>query len=153
MSLRDVFIFSEGSDPSHQHWTSDGIRYNVGALYSYAKAVTEPEEIPLDSLKRGFEKTNLDETKWSDEFVQRCQEASLDFPILVVQDAKKKLWIADGNHRYGKAVMQNDEMILGYIVMEKDLPEIAIEPNPSEDDKKSYKTTKSGHEETDELGY
>jgi hypothetical protein len=134
-SLRSVFVVKEDID--HQHWTSSGKRYNVGALYDFARAVSEPEEIPLDSLKRGFEKTEVDEEKWSDEFVDRCQDADLSYPILVVQDSKGRLWIADGNHRYGKAVMQAQEFIPGYIVQEKDLPEKAIEPAP--DDKKVSK--------------
>jgi hypothetical protein len=59
-----------------------------------------------------------------------------------VQDNKDRLWIADGNHRYGKAVMFAEEFISGYIVMEKDLPEKAIEPAPEEDKKKTKKKKK-----------
>lgn len=140
-------LFLEKSDPSHQHWTSDGNRYNVGSLYQYAEAVTEPEQIPLDSLMYGFEHTNLDEERWSPEFNARCQEASLDYPILVVQDKKGRLWPADGNHRIGKAIIQAQEMILGYIVLEKDLPAKAIEPAPSQDGTGSHDAQKSGHEE------
>jgi hypothetical protein len=138
VSLRDVFLIKE--DVYHQHWTSDGKRYNVGMLYDYAKAVTEPEEVPLDALQKQFEKTNVDEEKWSDEFVERCQNTSLKYPILVVIDDKKRMWIADGNHRYGKAVMQGDEMIQAYVVRERDLPEKAIEPKPSIDDQGSHHT-------------
>lgn len=127
-SMKDLFL--ERADPDHQHWTSEDTRYNVGMLYDFAQASTDPEEIPLDALLYGFEHTNLDEEKWSDEFVRRSREASLDYPILVVRDRKGKLWIADGNHRYGKAVMQAEEMILGYVIDEKDLPEKAIEPLP-----------------------
>ena len=147
-SLRSVFLVKE--DVYHQHWTSNKKRYNVGMLYDYAKSVTDPEDIPLDSLKYAFEHTNVDEEKWSDEFVERCQEANLDYPILVVQDNKGRLWIADGNHRYGKAVMYNQEMISGYIVREKDLPEKAIEPAPEEEDSHSHKAWKSGHEQEDD---
>jgi hypothetical protein len=135
-SMKSLFL--EKSDPAHQHWTSDDVRWNVGMLYDYAKAVTEPEGVPLDSLKKGFENTNVDEEKWSDEFVARCQKTNLDYPILVVKDAKGRFWIADGNHRYGKAVMQGDEMIQAYIVDEKDLPDKAIEPEPGEDDAGSH---------------
>lgn len=131
-SLRSIFLVKE--DIHHQHWTSDGTRYNVGALYQFAEAVTEPEEIPLESLRRGFEKTNLDEEKWSEDFVKRCQKANLDYPILVVQDNKDRLWIADGNHRYGKAVMHNEEFILGYIIHENEIPDKAIEPKPESDE-------------------
>jgi hypothetical protein len=71
----------------------------------------------------------------------------MDYPILVVKDSKKRLWIADGNHRYGKAVIQADEFIMGYIVDENDLPDKAIEPEPSgEDSTHSHKANKSGHE-------
>jgi hypothetical protein len=114
-------------------------------LYDFAKAVSDPEDIPLDSLKYGFEHTNVDEEKWSDDFVRRCQQASLGYPILVVRDRKDRLWIADGNHRYGKAVMQAQEMISAYVVDERDLPDKAIEPAPK--DKDSHRRTKSGHEE------
>ena len=142
-SLRSVFTIKE--DVYHQHWTSNGDRYNVGMLYDYAKSVTDPEQIPLDSLKRGFSKTTVDEEKWSDEFIKRCQKSNLNYPILVVRDNKDRLWIADGNHRYGKAVMRADEMIWGYIVDEKDLPEKSIEPAPDEDDSSSHSTVKSNH--------
>jgi len=151
MSLRDVFLVKE--DVDHQHWTSDGNRYNVGALYSYAKSITTPEQIPLDSLKKGFEKTNVDEEKWSPEFIERCNDTNMDYPILVVKDSKNKLWIADGNHRYGKAVMQADEMIWGYIVDEKDLPEKAIEPEPSDEDTGSHKQFKSNDEDVEGSGF
>jgi hypothetical protein len=134
--MAQLFLIKE--DIHHQHWTSNKKRYNVGMLYDYAKAVAEPEEVPLDALKKGFENTNVDEEKWSDEFVQRCQETNLDYPILVVKDNKNRLWIADGNHRYGKAVMQAQEMIQAYIVDEKDLPEKSIEPEPGEEDSGSH---------------
>ena len=127
-SMKELFLVKE--DVYHQHWTSDDRRYNVGMLYDYARATSHPQPIPLGLLKKGFEDTNLDEEKWSDEFVERCQQANLDYPILVVQDDKKRFWIADGNHRYGKAVMQSKEFIDGYIVRERDLPETAIEPEP-----------------------
>ena len=141
-SLTSLFLIKE--DVYHQHWSSNGKRYNVGSLYDYAKAVADPEEIPLDSLQWGFEHTNLDEEKWSPEFNARCREANLDYPILVIQDKKNRLWIADGNHRYGKAVMQALEFVSGYIIMEKDLPEKAIEPLPPGEEKKSNKGRKSG---------
>lgn len=143
--LTELFLVKE--DVDHQHWSSNGKRYNVGALYDFAKAVTDPEDIPLDSLKYGFEHTNLDEEKWTPEFNARCREADLSFPILVVQDRKGRLWIADGNHRYGKAIMQAEEFISGYIIHEKDLPEKAIEPLPAGSDESSHKRTKSGGEE------
>jgi len=135
-TMAQLFLLKE--DVHHQHWTSNGNRYNVGMLYDYAKAVAEPEQVPLDALKKGFENTNVDEEKWSDEFVQRCQETNLDYPILVVKDRKNRFWIADGNHRYGKAVMQNMEMIDAYVVDEKDLPKKAIEPEPGADDTGSH---------------
>ncbi len=131
-------LFCEKSDPAHQHWTSDGKRYNVGMLYDYARAVAEPEQVPLAALRKGFENTNVDEEKWSAEFVERAQGTSLKYPILVVQDAKKKLWIADGNHRYAKAVLRGDEMIWAYVVQEKDLPKKAIEPEPKSGDTGSH---------------
>jgi len=119
-------------------------------LYDYAKSVADPEEIPLDSLSYGFDHTNVDEEKWGPEFNARCNQASMDYPILVVKDKKNRLWIADGNHRYGKAVIQADEFISGYIVDEKNLPDKAIEPAPPEDDaadhSHSHKANKSGHE-------
>lgn len=136
-SMKSIFLMKE--DVYHQHWTSDGDRYNVGMLYDYAKAVTDPEEVPLDALQHGFENTNVDEDKWSPEFVERCQQTNMDYPILVVKDRKGRLWIADGNHRYGKAVMQGDEMIMAYVVDEKDLPEKAIEPEPDPEDLGSHK--------------
>lgn len=142
-SIMGVFLVKE--DVYHQHWTSDDTRYNVGSLYDYAKAVTEPEDIPLDSLSYAFEHTNVDEKKWSPEFNKRCREANLDYPILVVRDRKGRLWIADGNHRYGKAVMYAEEFISGYIINEKDLPEKAIEPAPpGTEDESSHKKVKSG---------
>ena len=146
-SLKSIFLIKE--DIYHQHWTSNNKRYNIGALYDYAKAVAEPEDIPLDSLQYGFEHTNVDEEKWGPEFNARCREANLDYPILVVKDRKGRLWIADGNHRYGKAVMQAQEMIKAYVLDEKDLPEKAIEPAPAEDDDRehSHKREKSGHDE------
>lgn len=142
MSLRDVFIMKE--DVYHQHWTSNSTRYNVGMLYDFAKASTEPEDIPLDSLQYGFDHTNLDEEKWTPDFNRRCMEADLSYPILVVQDKKGRMWIADGNHRYGKAIMQAKEFIKGYIVQEKDLPDKAVEPLPKGDDKGSRSRIKSG---------
>ena len=140
-SLKSVFGLMKES-LARQHWSSNSKRYRVDLLYAYAEAVTEPQEIPLDSLKYGFEHTNLDEEPWSDEFVKRCEEADLSYPILVVQD-KKHLFVADGNHRYGKAVMQDLEFIMGYIVQEKDLPEKAIEPKKEDDG--SHRTYKSTH--------
>ena len=145
MSLRDVFLIKE--DIFHQHWTSNKKRYNIGMLYDYAKSVTDPEDVPLDSLSYGFEHTNVDEEKWGPEFNARCRETNMDYPILVVKDRKNRLWIADGNHRYGKAVMQADEMIQAYIIDEKDLPEKAVEPEPADDDQRSHKATKSGGED------
>ena len=144
-SLRSIFLFKE--DVDHQHWTSNDRRYNVGALYDFARASADPEDIPLDSLRYGFEHTNLDEEPWTPEFNARCREANLDYPILVVRDPKDRLWIADGNHRYGKAVMQAAEMIPGYIVDERDLPEKAIEPAPAAEDTGSRRRWKSAHEE------
>lgn len=137
-SLRSVFLVKE--DVYHQHWTSNKKRYNVGMLYDFAKSVADPEDIPLDSLQYGFEHTNVDEEKWSSDFVKRCQKANLDYPILVVKDRKGKFWIADGNHRYGKAIMHADEFIKAYVVEEKDLPEKALEPEPREEDTRSRKT-------------
>lgn len=142
-SLRSIFVVKE--DVHHQHWTSNSKRYNVGALYDFARASTDPEEVPLDALKYGFEHTNLDEEKWGPEFIERSQQASLDYPILVVRDRKGRLWIADGNHRYGKAVMQAEEFLSAYVVDEKDLPEKAVEPAPEEDG--SHRVRKSGHGE------
>jgi hypothetical protein len=136
-SLKSVFLVKE--DVYHQHWTSNKKRYNVGMLYDYAKAVAEPEEVPLSALKKGFENTNVDEKKWSPEFVERCESTNMEYPILVVKDRKNQLWIADGNHRYGKAILQGDEMIWAYVVDEKKLPEKAIEPDPSEEDSGSHK--------------
>ena len=150
MSLRDVFLVKE--DIHHQHWTSNKKRYNIGALYDYAKSVTDPEEIPLDSLSYGFKHTNVDEEKWGPEFNKRCRETNMDYPILVVKDRKGRFWIADGNHRYGKAVMQADQMILAYVVDEKDLPEKAIEPEPDADDQRSHKANKSATEEAEDPG-
>ena len=124
--LTSVFLLEE--DLSRQHWSSNHKRYRIDRLYTYAEAVADPEDIPVDSLMYGWEHTNLDEKRWSDEFVARCQEADLSYPILVVQDDKGKLWPADGNHRIGKAIMHASEFILGYIVQERDLPEKAIEP-------------------------
>lgn len=144
--LRDVFRLNEGVNS--QHWTSDGNRYNVGMLYDFAKASTDVEDVPLNALKYSFEHTNLDEERWSDEFVARAQEADLKYPILVVRDRKDKLWISDGNHRYGKAVMQSLEMIPAYVIDEKDLPVKAIEPDPNEKDGGSHKRVKSGGELT-----
>lgn len=140
--LTEIFLIKE--DVYHQHWTSNGKRYNVGTMYDFAKAVTDPEDIPLDSLKYGFEHTNTDEEKWTPEFNDRCRQASLDYPILVVQDKKNRLWIADGNHRYGKAIMHAEEFISGYIIREKDIPEKAEEPAPHGEDIKSNKAQKSG---------
>ena len=131
-SIKSLFVVKE--DVYHQHWTSHDVRYNVGMLYDYAKAVTEPEDIPLDSLSYAFNHTNVDEEKWSPEFNARCNKANLDFPILVVRDKKNRLWIADGNHRYGRAVMNADEFISGYIVDEKDLPEKTVEPLPPDEE-------------------
>jgi len=145
VSLRDVFLIKE--DIFHQHWTSNKKRYNIGMLYDFAKSVTDPEEVPLDSLAYGFKHTNVDEEKWGPEFNARCRETNMDYPILVVKDRKGRLWIADGNHRYGKAVMQADEMIQAYIIDEKDLPEKAIEPEPSDEDQRSHKANKSGGED------
>jgi hypothetical protein len=127
-SLTSVFLVKEGV--SEQHWTSDGKRFNVKALYDYARSVCDPEQIPLTALKYGFEHTTVDEDRWSPEFVARCKEADMKYPILVVQDQNQKMWIADGNHRYGRAVMRGDEMILGYIVLERDIPDKAIDPSP-----------------------
>jgi hypothetical protein len=136
--LTDIFLVKE--DIYHQHWTSNKIRYNVGSLYDFARASTDPEDIPLSALQYAFEHTNLDEDKWTPEFNARCQEADLSFPILAVRDRKGRLWIADGNHRYGKAVMQANEFILGYVVDEKDLPDKAVEPAPEPIDDDSEKT-------------
>lgn len=145
-SLKSLFLMKE--DIYHQHWTSNDNRYNIGMLYDYAKTVADPEEIPLDSLSYGFEHTNVDEEKWGPEFNARCNQANMDYPILVVKDKKNRLWIADGNHRYGKAVIQAEEFISGYIVDEKNLPDKAIEPAPEgEEDTHSHKANKSGHEE------
>ena len=141
-SIMGVFVIKE--DVYHQHWTSNGNRYNVGMLYDYAKSVADPEDIPLSSLSYAFQHTNVDEEKWSPDFNKRCREANLDYPILVVRDRKGKLWIADGNHRYGKAVMYAHEFISGYVVDEKDLPEKAIEPAPAGSDESSHKRMKSG---------
>ena len=142
-SLKSLFIIKE--ELSRQHWSSNGNRYNVEMLYKFAEASTEPEEIPVESLVKGFYKTELDEPHWSDKFVERAQEADLSFPILVAQDNKKRLWVVDGNHRLGKAIMQADEFISGYIVQEKDLPEKAIEPKGDDDDDGSHRTHKSSH--------
>jgi hypothetical protein len=136
MSLKNVFKIKESV--YHQHWTSSGQRWNVGMLYDYAKSVTEPEDIPLDSLKKQFERTNVDEEKWSKEFIERCNNTNMDYPILAVLDRKNRLWIADGNHRYGRAVMAGDETISGYVVSESDLPEKALEPAPKEEDTSSH---------------
>ena len=146
-SMKQLFL--EKSDPFHQHWTSNKKRYNIGMLYDFAKSVTDPEEVPLDALSYGFKHTNVDEEKWGPEFNKRCRESNLDYPILVVRDRKNRLWIADGNHRYGKAVMQADEMIQAYVIDEKDLPEKAIEPAPADDDNRehSHKANKSGGED------
>jgi hypothetical protein len=141
-SLASVFLVKE--DVWKQHWTSNNNRYNVGMLYDYAKSVSDPEDIPLDALKYGFEHTHVDEDHWSPEFVARCKEADLQYPILVVQDRHGKMWIADGNHRYGRAVMRGEELISGYIVMERDLPDKAIEPKaPGDDDESSHRRAAS----------
>lgn len=144
--MTSLFLIKE--DVYKQHWSSNGKRYNVGKLYDYAKAVTEPEDVPLSSLKYGFEHTNVDEDKWSPEFTKRAREANFDYPILVVRDRKDRLWIADGNHRYGKAVMWNMEMIAAYVVDEKGLPDIAVDPDPTDEDESSHKRQKSGGYDT-----
>jgi len=136
-SLRSIFVIKE--DVYHQHWTSNKVRYNVGSLYDYAKAISDPEQVPLSALQKQFENTNVDEEKWSPEFVERCQETNMSYPILVVKDHKDKLWIADGNHRYGRAVLNGDEMIWAYVVDEKDLPDKAIEPEPNAEDTGSHR--------------
>jgi hypothetical protein len=139
--MMELFLIKE--DVHRQHWTSDGLRYNVGRLYDFARDVADIEDIPLSLLQYGFEHTNVDEEKWSDEFVERCMEANLDYPILVVVDKKGKHWIADGNHRYGKAVTQGLEMISGYIVHEDELPSDAIDPSPQDDDESEHEKKES----------
>ena len=137
MSLRDVFIMKEGVEG--QHWTSDGNRYSIQKMYDYAKSVTDPEQIPVSALAHSFEHTELDEEKWSDAFNSRCNAADLKYPILVARDKNGKLWISDGNHRYGKALMKNIEMIYGYVIDEKDIPEKALEPKVGSSKNNSHK--------------
>lgn len=130
--MSEVFRIRESLDA--QHWTSGDKRYNIQRLYDFAEASTDPEDVPIDSLMYGFRHTDVDEEKWSPEFVRRCQEADLSYPILVVQDAKKRFWVADGNHRVGKAIMQGLEMVPAYVVRERDLPEKALEQKESYED-------------------
>lgn len=141
--LTDLFLIREGLES--QHWSSDGRRYRVDLLYAFAEASAEPEEIPITSLRYGLEHTNLDEPRWSPEFIKRARESDLSYPILVVMDSKKRLWVADGNHRVGKAIMQGLNAISGYVVRERDLPEKAIEPR-EEGDEGSHRGRKSAGE-------
>jgi hypothetical protein len=124
-SMKALFMVKESVD--NQHWTSNGKRYNIGKLYSWARQNGhEVEVIPLGWLKSGYLKTKTDEAKDSPAFWARA-EAAGDEPILVVHD-DKNFWIADGNHRYARADRDGKRNIEGYVVRECDLPEDAVEP-------------------------
>jgi hypothetical protein len=123
-SLKSVFLIKEASQ---QHWTSNGVRYSVGALYDYAKEKVDPIPIGIEVLRKGFEGTKTDEPKWSPAFMQRADKAG-DAPILVVTDEEGEFWIADGNHRYARALSRGEQEITGYVVAEWELPPEAIDP-------------------------
>jgi hypothetical protein len=122
----DLFLVHESVD--RQHWTSNGKRYNVGKLYKWARQNGhEVQIIPVDDLKDGYERTRTDESKESEEFWDRADQAG-DDPILVAVDGRHRRWIADGNHRYARAIRDGKRHIFGYVVNENDLPADAIEP-------------------------
>lgn len=127
--MTDLFLRKESVDT--QHWTSNGNRYNVGKLYRWARQNGHDIEIiPVSQLTKGFEHTNTDEEKGSDEFWKRADEAG-DDPILVVVDEKRRWWIADGNHRFARYQRDGATHIRGHILMESELPRDAIEPKKS----------------------
>ncbi len=124
-SLCNVFLVKEQAD---QHWTSNGNRYNVFRLYDWLKGMgMRPIPVDVDMLRKGYEKTNVDEPKGSDEFWERA-EAAGDDPILVVYDEDDDWWIADGNHRFARKLRDGEDTIMAYVAFEGDLPEEAIEP-------------------------
>lgn len=125
-TMKQLFNIKESVD--NQHWTSNGKRYNIGKLYSWARQNGHDVEIiPISNLKAGFDRTKTDEKKDSDAFWKRADAAG-DDPILVVVDDMGMEWIADGNHRFARNERDGQEGIAGYRVNERDLPEDAIEP-------------------------
>jgi hypothetical protein len=124
-SLSSVFLIKESVDS--QHWTSNGVRYNVGRLYDWVSQHRDPFPIELALLKHGFDNTSVDEDKGSETFWKRANAAG-DDPILVVVDENDDMWIADGNHRFARAWRDGEGTITGYVVGEWELPEDAIEP-------------------------
>jgi hypothetical protein len=124
--MRALFLVKESIDT--QHWTSNGKRYNIGKLYSWVRQNGhEVEIIPLDRLRDGYRRTKTDEEKESGAFWRRAEVAG-DEPILVAIDEKDRWWICDGNHRFARAERDGLDSIEGYVVLERDLPQDAIEP-------------------------
>lgn len=123
MPLKDAFI-----SPVHDKWTSNGTKYDVGVILRHLRSEgAQPRPLPLSLLKPGFDKTNTDEPKWSVRFVERMERAS-DDPILVVVSENGKHWIADGNHRFARKLLEGALSISCYVVAERDLPASAIVP-------------------------
>lgn len=124
--MTELFLVKESVD--RQHWTSNGKRFNVGKLYSWARQNGhEIKIIPIDKLEYGYNKTRTDEDKESDAFWDRAYSAG-DEPILVAVDDQERPWIADGNHRFARAKRDGLKVIQGYVVRESDLPDDAVEP-------------------------
>jgi ParB-like chromosome segregation protein Spo0J len=78
--------------------------FHVPLLAAWAKKNLTITELPITELQARLETSDrlFVEVDEQEEWAQRCEQVSLDYPILVFEDGDK-LDLIDGNHRTWKA--------------------------------------------------
>ena len=115
--------FFENVDYSEQEFSDKNGVYSVGKMIEFAKKNKKPIDIEIKKLLHNLEPSEHEtgsDLPGHPEFIKRAQNASLEFPIIVVK-YPDGLWIADGVHRLWKANEEGKEKIRGYIYNDAEL--------------------------------
>lgn len=103
------------------YWKTDTGYANASQLLKHIKSNKIPvTKIPLDELYNVwlFKGKTITE-----EIETRIYESDLSYPIFVISEGGKYVKILDGNHRYGKAYLENYDNIESYVMEYDELPD------------------------------
>jgi hypothetical protein len=120
--------FFENVDYSKQEFSDKNGVYSVGKMIEFARQNKLPQDIEIEELLHNLEPSEHEtgsDLPGHPEFIKRAQNASLEFPIIVVK-YPDGLWIADGVHRLWKANKEGLKTIRGYVYDDAELDNFIV---------------------------